>query len=78
MQRLHLSDYLNHLKHGNSLSCVTPDSRTFQIQSKLSHGIAWYRAYPAAKGCLNKYSRLSDEELAQWLSSQRSVTLCND
>lgn len=78
MQRLHLSDYVNHLKRGNSLTCVTPDRVRFQIQSKLSHGIAWYRAYPARKGCLNKFSRLTDDQLLQWLTSQKEVSLCND
>lgn len=60
---------LQQLKRGNSFNCVTPSGSHFQIQSKLSYGIAWYRAFPARKGCLNRYSRLSDSELLQWLGS---------
>lgn len=58
---------LNHLKRGNSLACVTPSGTHFEIRSKLSYSLAWYRVFPARAGCLNRYSRLSDEEMLQWL-----------
>lgn len=61
-------DAFQQLQHGNSVNCVT-DGRLFQIQSKIDSGIAWYRAFPARRGCLNRFSRLSDSELRQWLES---------
>lgn len=62
-------DALRQLKSGDSVNCITPDGKQFQIQSKVDYGIAWYRSYPARRGCLNNYSRLSDDQLRQWLES---------
>lgn len=59
------TDALQQLKHGNSIDCATPDGKRFQIQSKLSYGMAWYRVRPAIHGCLNRYSRLSDAAVLQ-------------
>lgn len=58
-------DAFRQLQQGNAVSCVTPDGVRFQIQSKLDSGIAWYRAFPARKGRLNRYSRLSDRQLRE-------------
>lgn len=60
---------LEQLKCGNSLACVTPAGVSFRIASKLSYGLAWYRTYPTRKGCLNRFSRLSDDDMLQWLGS---------
>jgi hypothetical protein len=67
-------DALLQLKRGNSIDCITPRGTNFQIRSKLSHGIAFYRAFPARKGTLNRFSRLSDDELLQWLESVTITT----
>lgn len=66
---MNATDALQQLKRGDSVDCVTPDGTTFQIRAKLRDGLAWYRAFPARKGCLNRYSRLSDDEMLQWLES---------
>ena len=63
------------LKRGQTLNCTTPDGVSFQIQPKLSYGLAWYRVRPARRGCLNRYSRLSDIEMLRWLSSLKGVTV---
>lgn len=60
---------LEQLKRGNSVDCVTPAGVSFRIASKLSYGLAWYRTYPTRKGCLNRFSRLSDGDMLQWLGS---------
>jgi hypothetical protein len=61
------ADALIRLKRGESLDCVTPKGIPFQIQVKLAAGLAWYRTRPARKGCLNRYSRLSDSDVLDWL-----------
>lgn len=64
------SEYaLQQLKRGIAVNCVTPSGNQFQIQSKLSYGIAFYRVFPARKGCLNRFSRLSDTQMLEWLNS---------
>jgi hypothetical protein len=63
------TDALNELKRGNAVDYVTPDGKPFQIQSKLSHGLSWYRVRPTTRGCLNNYSRLTDSDMLQWLES---------
>lgn len=69
------TEALDHLKRGNSLDCINPhNNASFQIQSKLSYGLAWYRVFPARIGCLNRYSRLSDEEMLRWLGSVTITT----
>lgn len=70
-----LTEALGILRHGGTLACVTPEGRHFQIQSKLSFGIPWYRVRPARRGCLNQYSRLDDSEMLQWLSQQSEVSV---
>lgn len=61
---------LQQLKQGQSITCINPASGIrFEIQSKLSHGLAWYRVFPARIGCLNRYSRLSDDDMLRWLGS---------
>lgn len=60
---------LNNLKRGQSVTRMTPSGVEFRIESKLSHGLAWYRAFPARKGCLNRFSRLSDTDMLQWLGN---------
>lgn len=71
------NDALQQLKRGNSINCITPEGTRFQIQSKLFYRIAWYRAFPARKGCLNRFSRLSDSEILQWLGSVEVIHQCN-
>lgn len=63
------NEALQQLKRGNSLVCVTPNGTEFEIRSKLAYGTTWYRAYPTYRGCLNHYSRLSDDDMLQWLGS---------
>lgn len=63
------NEALQQLKRGHSLNCVTPSGVSFRIESKLSYGIAWYRTRPITKGCLNRFSRLSDDDMLQWLGS---------
>lgn len=63
------NEALNQLKYGGSVACITPEGRRFQIQSKLSYGIPWYRVRPARRGCLNNYSRLDRQTMINWLNS---------
>jgi hypothetical protein len=64
-------DALIRLRHGDSINCVTPEGVSFQIQVKLDKylGFAWYRVRPARRGCLNRYSRLSDRQMLVWLEN---------
>lgn len=66
-----VNEAFQQLQHGGTVNCVTPSGVRFQIRSKVSYGIPWYRSFPARRGCLNRYSRLSDSELRQWLESVR-------
>lgn len=68
---------LTRLKHGIPITCYTPDGTWFRIESKLSFNIAWYRTRPVRKGCLNRFSRLSDSDMLQWLTSV-NVTECDE
>ena len=65
---------LQRLKSGHAVECVAPNGTAFRIESKLSHGLAWYRAQPARQGCLNQFSRLSDIVLRDWLENVTIVT----
>jgi len=63
------TEALNRLCYGGSISCVTPEGKRFEIESKLSYGIPWYRTIPATAICgLQRYSRLSNQEMIDWLS----------
>jgi hypothetical protein len=63
------TEALARLKHGHTVNCMTPDGLRFQIQSKLAYGLTWYRVRPARHGCINKYSRLHEDQLLRWLES---------
>lgn len=62
-------DALEQLQRGHSVPCVTPDGVGFWIESIFSYGMPWYRARPARRRCLNKFSRLDNDQMLQWLNS---------
>lgn len=67
-------DALEQLQRGNSVSCMTPNGTKFRIESKLSYGIAWYRSRPVRRGCLNRFSRLTDSQMLEWLNNVTIVS----
>lgn len=47
--QMNTDEALQRLKSGDSVDCVTPDGKQFQIQSKVDYGVAWYRARPVRR-----------------------------